>query len=154
MVIYIFVGILGFVQCDKCFDNLSNGVTESWFCCNNHEEQNGTCVECETGYVSKDGFPCQPCSLGLWGRKCRDVCRCHHNERCDIVYGCVEVSTVLPEKLDSTYTDTKEWTHVMSTVESLSVAHKKDMMIDMTMSLKIPGCAVIDSGLCLEIFHY
>ncbi|XP_052089508.1 uncharacterized protein LOC127726241 [Mytilus californianus] len=126
MVIYIFVWILGFVQSDKCYDDLSNGVTGSWFCCNNHEEKNGTCVECEIGYVSKDGYPCQPCSLGLWGRKCRDVCSCLHNERCDIVDGCVEVTTVMSEKLYSTFTEPKDSTYVMTTVDSISATHKKE----------------------------
>ncbi|XP_071128026.1 uncharacterized protein [Mytilus edulis] len=127
MMIYS-VWILGFVQSDKCFDDLSNGVTGSWFCCNNHEEMNGTCVECEIGYVSKDGFPCQPCSNGLWGRKCRDVCRCQHNERCDIVYGCVEVTTFMPEKLDSTSTESMETTNAMTTVDSFSASHKNEKL--------------------------
>ncbi|XP_063415162.1 uncharacterized protein LOC134697066 [Mytilus trossulus] len=128
MVIYNFVWILGFVQSDKCFDDLSIGVTGSWFCCNNHEEMNDTCVECEIGYVSKDGFPCQPCSLGLWGRKCRDICSCQHNERCDIVYGCVEVTTVITDKLDSTSTDSKDTTYVMTTVDSFSASHKNEKL--------------------------
>ncbi|VDI12401.1 Hypothetical predicted protein [Mytilus galloprovincialis] len=52
----------------------------------------GTTVmpECEIGYASKDGFPCVACSRGRWGRKCGYTCSCQQNERCDIVFGCVD----------------------------------------------------------------
>ncbi|XP_071128029.1 uncharacterized protein [Mytilus edulis] len=94
MVIYIFIWILGSVQSDKCYNNSSNGVLLSWFCCNNHEEKNGTCQECDIGYVSKDGFPCMPCLSERWGKKCGYICSCQQNERCDSVHGCIERSTV------------------------------------------------------------
>ncbi|CAC5408574.1 unnamed protein product [Mytilus coruscus] len=52
----------------------------------------GTTVitECEIGYASKDGFPCMPCLRGSWGRKCGYTCSYQQNERCDIVFGCVD----------------------------------------------------------------
>ncbi|XP_076071563.1 uncharacterized protein LOC143042943 [Mytilus galloprovincialis] len=94
MIIYIFVWILGSVRSEKCYNNASNGVSLSWFCCNNHEEKNGTCIECNIGYVSKDGFPCIPCLPKRWGKKCGYVCSCQKNERCDSVYGCVDKTVI------------------------------------------------------------
>ncbi|XP_071124487.1 uncharacterized protein [Mytilus edulis] len=59
-------------------------------------------IECKIGYVSKDGLPCMPCSPGRWGKKCVDVCSCQHNERCDIVEGCIEETTMMSENRDGT----------------------------------------------------
>ncbi|XP_071127708.1 uncharacterized protein [Mytilus edulis] len=95
MMIYVLFWIFGFVYSDKCYNSSSNGVTGSWFCCNNHEDRNGICTECVVGYVSKDGLPCMPCLYGRYGKKCGNICSCQHDERCDIVYGCIEGTTVI-----------------------------------------------------------
>lgn len=37
-------------------------------------------LECTTGFISDMGEPCQPCGIGLYGRKCGDLCKCNANE--------------------------------------------------------------------------
>ncbi|CAC5378209.1 MEGF10_11 [Mytilus coruscus] len=101
MMIYVCVWILGFVQSEKCYNDLSNGASGSWFCCNNHEEKTGECVECDIGYISKDGLPCKPCSLGLWGRRCRDVCRCQHNESIAAIFALASCCLKNKRKVDN-----------------------------------------------------
>ncbi|CAC5421858.1 unnamed protein product [Mytilus coruscus] len=63
-----------------------------WFCCNNHEEVNGTCIECLDGFQSLDGRPCRPCRpRGFFGKYCFRKCSCITNEKCDQAKGCLKV---------------------------------------------------------------
>lgn len=38
-------------------------------------------IECEIGYRTLRGKPCQPCSDGYYGRRCVESCKCKQNER-------------------------------------------------------------------------
>ncbi|XP_076072039.1 uncharacterized protein LOC143043743 [Mytilus galloprovincialis] len=71
------------------------GSDHTWlYCCDNFEDINNTCIECEIGYKTLKGKPCQPCSGGYYGRRCVESCKCKQNERCDHVVGCLELSTI------------------------------------------------------------
>ncbi|CAG2220330.1 unnamed protein product [Mytilus edulis] len=60
--------------------NSSTGKT-GYFCCDNHEEKDGKCIECKIGYKSIDGKPCVACPVDFYGQKCHARCSCQENER-------------------------------------------------------------------------
>ncbi|XP_052076473.1 uncharacterized protein LOC127714451 [Mytilus californianus] len=72
----------------RCETKFGNG-TIKVHCCDNHETKNGLCVECTTGFISDMGEPCQQCGIGLYGRKCGDICKCNAYEICNHVIGCL-----------------------------------------------------------------
>lgn len=37
--------------------------------------------ECKSGYVSKNGEPCQRCKPGTYGKKCAFICNCKDSNR-------------------------------------------------------------------------
>lgn len=37
--------------------------------------------ECNVGYTTKNGQPCQQCEIGLYGRRCAFICQCRDSER-------------------------------------------------------------------------
>ncbi|XP_052078228.1 uncharacterized protein LOC127716148 isoform X4 [Mytilus californianus] len=61
------------------------------FCCNNSEEKDGKCIKCRVGFISIDGEPCKPCPYGSYDRKCYKICMCTKNQRCNNVYGCIDI---------------------------------------------------------------
>ncbi|XP_076117007.1 uncharacterized protein LOC143084833 [Mytilus galloprovincialis] len=71
----------------KCSEYDSLG-KETWFCCNNHEDVNGTCIECANGFESLDGSPCRPCPRGFFGKECLNKCDCNIL-KCNHIKGCI-----------------------------------------------------------------
>ncbi|XP_052076342.1 uncharacterized protein LOC127714322 [Mytilus californianus] len=78
----------------KCFRSLSDG-KKAWYCCDNYEDINGTCVACTDGYISDNGEACRPCTKGLYGRKCGEVCACEKFQECNHKEGCRNFSDVV-----------------------------------------------------------
>ncbi|CAC5357726.1 MEGF10_11 [Mytilus coruscus] len=86
-----------------------------WFCCDNHEEVNGTCSECSVGFESLDGSPCSPCPIEFYGKECANRCNCIKGQKCDHVMGCVTLqqnstegvseSTLVQVKYTPTFTE-------------------------------------------------
>ncbi|CAG2237755.1 unnamed protein product [Mytilus edulis] len=67
---------------------IASSGTERWFCCDNHEEVNNTCIECLNGFESFDGSPCSPCPDGFHGKDCAFKCNCNDSQLCDHILGC------------------------------------------------------------------
>ncbi|VDI64177.1 Hypothetical predicted protein [Mytilus galloprovincialis] len=78
-------GYLNSIKVNICC--FSSG-TERWFCCDNHEEVNNTCIECLNGFESFDGSPCSPCPDGFHGKDCAIKCNCNDIQLCDHIMGC------------------------------------------------------------------
>ncbi|CAC5408682.1 unnamed protein product [Mytilus coruscus] len=68
---------------------------KAWYCCDNYEDINGTCVECIDGFQSDNGEACRPFTKGLYGRKCGEVCACENFEECNHKEGCRNFSDVV-----------------------------------------------------------
>ncbi|XP_063413736.1 uncharacterized protein LOC134696079 [Mytilus trossulus] len=74
-----------------CYDVKPNGSKVN-YCCANSEFKNGQCIECKIGFYTEAGGSCKPCNVNFYGYKCIDYCSCRHNQFCDNVMGCVDVT--------------------------------------------------------------
>lgn len=118
--------------------------------------KNGICVECKTGYASKDGLPCLPCVDGEWGRKCRFTCNCQDHEKCDLVYGCVERTMIMSESWRRT--TSTGLTYDITTANSISQTETNDGILlkrDIIVSLISVGsiAVIVTVASCCFKYH-
>ncbi|CAG2184884.1 unnamed protein product [Mytilus edulis] len=102
-------------QNGNCSDVSSSG-TKKWFCCDNHEEVNNTCIECLNGFESFDGRPCKPCPDGFHGKDCAFQCHCKDTQLCDHIMGCIMKQQNITEEVAES-TVTVQYTSTMTEID-------------------------------------
>ncbi|XP_052078390.1 uncharacterized protein LOC127716269 isoform X2 [Mytilus californianus] len=113
MAIWIFMyNVYFFLSCyaNICFHGVDRRSNEDsvynkdYFCCDCYEKIGTACVECDIGYTSSKGEPCEPCSGKRYGYRCADKCLlCTANQRCDHIHGCMNVSTTDSTQLSGSF---------------------------------------------------
>ncbi|XP_052103174.1 uncharacterized protein LOC127736656 [Mytilus californianus] len=134
-----------------------------FYCCDNHEEINGTCVECRDGYISESGEVCQQCKSRSYGRKCVYLCTCSVNKRCDHIHGCVEIIDDTTTARSDSKTQAKYKYHTTETIRSTRNIHVGSSTIGLfpfglskreviVYSIGIGGCS-IGVLICIAFFR-
>ncbi|CAC5396068.1 unnamed protein product [Mytilus coruscus] len=103
-------------------------------------------IACKTGYKSRNGQPCKPCSYNFHGKGCGLKCKCSSLQRCDNINGCISIqtSTLSTEQYNAGIDYASTYAGVNTVTKESDGISKRDLLI----YSGTVTCIIVLLGLC------